>query len=141
MKILHMLVLLMIILISLSSCSNKDRYEFRIINDSDYKIDYLIIGIDSTMSPAATPKTFSDRFFVSQKRNWAVETFFSSAYMPITAVSYSDSGSVYTESLGRLIEVKKLKQNKVNELYIDIDRTTGETIFTVNINENWLKEN
>ncbi len=50
MKILHMLVLLMIILISLSSCSNKDRYEFRIINDSDYKIDYLIEAVKRTVS-------------------------------------------------------------------------------------------
>ncbi|MFY7708490.1 MAG: hypothetical protein ACOVQ5_10440 [Flavobacteriales bacterium] len=115
------------IIILTSSCRQKEDYEFKIVNNTDYKIDILEFNDDEfEIGPRGESNSFS--------RNLVHNCIcFTNPQTSIGVKKFSDGQNTYEHSLGFSVVTAKFKSKNIIEINLTSDPEFPTAVFDINI--------
>jgi hypothetical protein len=109
---------LLILSILLTSCKKEKEYEFKIINNTGYRIDKIEFSCSIDHLESVVPHGTSPTFILKYKKKAAA--LFSEPLICFTILNYSDSTNVFENTLGKTASIDNLNKKGLNSVEINL---------------------
>jgi len=128
MKTRNLLLINLIFIFGLISCSRDIQYKVQFINKTEYNIHNLVFRFRDKDSTSVDPFQSTNIYTLNYKTSWG--NFFSESFLLLYIRSYSDTLSNDTIFLnyGKMVSREVLEENIVNRIIIYSDSASLETM-------------
>ena len=117
------------------SCSKTHEYNAEINNNTNYKIDTLMIDCAIRKTKITINKKSKKKTLLLYKKSSA--GLFSEPLLCITILRYTDNNRSYNNTIGSTFSISNLDENKTNNIKIELNTnpTDSNNIFKISLNK------
>jgi hypothetical protein len=119
-RILKLLLICVVIVLGIGSCSKPIDYKIQVVNNTPYTINKLEFG-GSVDGPVISipPMKPSESFYITY--NERVKDMIEEPESLISITSYSDENNTYTNTIWRYFKINEFNPNENNVISIQLD--------------------